>query len=79
MVRYVFVHARREEHSLAFGVVFGRRLDQSMIAQVDGSYLLDDKPIQAKEFKRMSGYVMQVGIVCSTVGSLLRPLIVALE
>ncbi|CAN0229893.1 unnamed protein product [Ascophyllum nodosum] len=27
--------------------------------KVDGSYLLDDRAIQAKEFKRMSGYVMQ--------------------
>ena len=32
--------------------------------QVDGSYLLDGQAIQPKEFKRMSGYVMQV---CSLV------------
>ena len=31
--------------------------------QVDGSYLLDGKAIRLKEFKRMSGYVMQVGRV----------------
>ena len=30
--------------------------------QVDGSYLLDGKAIQPKEFKRMSGYVMQVSV-----------------
>lgn len=34
------------------------------LEQVDGSYLLDGQAIQPKEFKRMSGYVMQV---CVTV------------
>lgn len=29
-------------------------------SQVEGSYLLDGNAIQPKEFKRMSGYVMQV-------------------
>lgn len=28
--------------------------------QVEGSYLLNGQAIQPKEFKRMSGYVMQV-------------------
>ena len=30
------------------------------LEQVDGAYLLDGQAIQPKEFKRMSGYVMQV-------------------
>lgn len=31
--------------------------------QVGGSYLLDGEAIQAREFKRMSGYVMQASTI----------------
>lgn len=64
---YVAIHAHRCAHLLAFRFRFvSQRLSLGTIVfQVDGSYLLDDQPIHAQEFKRMSGYVMQVGILNS--------------